>query len=51
MPDGASAEEVANLYECSDPEGPSVPADLGPALRDAYQRVHLRGLDPLRKAA
>ena len=49
--DGADAEQLANLYEFLILSGLSVPAELDPIMREAHRRVHLRGLDPLRKAA
>jgi hypothetical protein len=49
--DGADAEELANLYEFLILNGLSVPAELDQTMREAHRRVHLRGLDPLRKAA
>lgn len=51
MADGAEGEELANLYEFLILNGLSVPAELEPTMREAHRRVHLRGLDPLRKAA
>jgi hypothetical protein len=44
-------DDLANQYEFLVLYGLSVPADLGEKLRGAHRRVHLRGLDPLRKAA
>jgi hypothetical protein len=51
VPDGADAEELANLYEFLILNGLSVPAEFEQTMREAHRRVHLRGLDPLRKAA
>ena len=45
------ADDLANQYEYLVLYGLSVPADLDEKLRQAHRRVHLRGLDPLRKAA
>lgn len=44
-------DDLANQYEFLVLFGLSVPANLDVELREAYRRVHLRGLDPLRKAA
>jgi hypothetical protein len=44
-------EELANLYEYLVLRDSHVPAELVGAMTDAYRRVHLRGLDPLRRAA
>ena len=51
MADGADADGLANQYEFLILNGLSVPADLDQTMREAHRRVHLRGLDPLRKAA
>jgi hypothetical protein len=48
---GANAEDLANQYEFLVLYGLRVLADLDEILREAHRRVHLRGLDPLRKAA
>jgi hypothetical protein len=50
-PGGPNASDLANQYELLILKGLSVPADLDLKLREAYRRVHLRGLDPLRKTA
>jgi hypothetical protein len=44
-------DELANRYESLVLYGLSVPADLDKKLREAHRRVHLRGIDPLRRAA
>ena len=44
-------EELANLYEYLVLLQLHVPAELVGAMTDAYRRVHIRGLDPLRRAA
>jgi hypothetical protein len=49
--EGADVDDLANQYEFLVLNGLSVPADLDEKLREAHRRVHLRGLDPLRKAA
>ncbi len=49
--EGGNSEELANLYEFLILNRLSVPADLDQNLREAHRRVHLRGLDPLRKTA
>ena len=49
--DGASAEELASVYEVLILMGISVPPNLVEAMREAHRSVHLRGLDPLRKTA
>lgn len=49
--DQANAEDLANQYEFLILNGLSVPADLDETMREAHRRVHLRGLDPLRKTA
>jgi hypothetical protein len=49
--EGAGADELANQYEFLLLYGFPVPADLDQKLREAHRRVHLRGLDPLRKTA
>ena len=45
----AGADDLANQYEVLILYGLPVPADLDQKLREAHRRVHLRGLDPLRK--
>jgi hypothetical protein len=49
--EGASAEDLANRYEFLVLYGLTVPTDLDEILQEAHRRVHLRGLDPLRKPA
>jgi hypothetical protein len=49
--EGADADDLANQYEFLVLYGRSVPADLDQTMREAHRRVHVRGLDPLRKAA
>jgi hypothetical protein len=49
--DGADAEVMANRYEFLILNGLSGPADLDQAMREAHWRVHLRGLDALRRSA
>jgi hypothetical protein len=44
-------EDTANRYEFLILNDLSVPAELDQTMREAHQRVHLRGLDPLRRAA
>jgi len=44
------SDDLANRYEFLVLYGVSVPADLDQKLREAHRKVHLRGLDPLRKA-
>ena len=51
LADGADADDLANEYEFLILNGLSVPADLDQKMREAHRRVHLRGLDPLRKIA
>lgn len=46
---GADADDLANHYEFLLLYDLSVPADLVQKLREAHRRVHLRGIDPLRK--
>jgi len=46
----ANVDDLAKVYEFLILNGISVPVDLDMAMRDAHRRVHLRGLDPLRKA-
>jgi len=50
-PKGADADDLANHYEFLVLYDLSVPADLEQKLREAHRTVHLRGLDPMRKAA
>jgi hypothetical protein len=50
-PDEDDVDDLANHYEYLILNGVSVPAGLDQAMREAYRRVHLRGLDPLRRAA
>jgi hypothetical protein len=45
------SEDLANRYEFLVLYGVSVPADLDQKLREAHRRIHLRGLDPLRRPA
>jgi hypothetical protein len=49
--EGAHADDLANQYEVLIMYGLPVPAELDQKLRQAHRRVHLRGLDPLRKVA
>ena len=51
LPDEVNLDDLANQYEFLVLYGLSVPAVLDGTLREAHRRVHLRGLDPLRKAA
>jgi hypothetical protein len=46
---GAGADDLADQYEVLILYSLPVPADLDQKLREAHRRVHLRGLDPLRK--
>ena len=47
----ADADDLANRYEFLVLYGLSVPVDLDQTMREAHRTVHLRGLDPLTKAA
>jgi hypothetical protein len=49
--EGTDADDLANQYEFLVLYDLPVPVDLAPKLREAHRRVHLRGLDPLSKAA
>jgi hypothetical protein len=49
--EGADVDDLANQYEFLVLYGLPVPAGLDPKLQEAHRRVHLRGLDPLRKTA
>lgn len=51
MAGGGDTDELANQYELLILNGESVPANLDQTMREAHRRVHLRGLDPLRKTA
>jgi hypothetical protein len=51
LDDQARDEELANLYEYLVLQDLAVPPPLVEAMRAAYRRVHLRGLDPMRRAA
>ena len=48
---GGDTDELANQYELLILNRQSVPANLDQTMREAHRRVHLRGLDPLRKTA
>jgi len=48
---GETVDELANQYEFLVLYGLPVPAILDGTLQEAHRRVHLRGLDPLRKTA
>jgi len=47
----ANTDDLASQYEFLVLYGLSVPAYLDQKLRAAHRTVHLRGIDPLRKAA
>jgi hypothetical protein len=49
--DHAHDEELANLYEHLVLHDVAIPVDLFEAMRAAYRRVHLQGVDPLRRVA
>jgi hypothetical protein len=49
LADRADADDLANEYEFLILNGLSVPTNLDQIMREAYRRVHLRGLDPLNK--
>lgn len=51
LADQARDEELANLYEYLVLQDLAVPAHLVEAMCVAYRRIHLRGLDPMRRAA
>jgi hypothetical protein len=51
LADRTDADDLANQYEFLILNGLSVPADLDQKMREAHRRVHLRGLEPLRKTA
>jgi hypothetical protein len=51
VPDEADVDDLANQYEFLVLYGLPVPAVLDGTLREAHRKVHLRGLDPLGKAA
>jgi len=48
---GGDTDGLANQYELLILNRQSVPANLDQTMREAHRRVHLRGLDPLRKTA
>ena len=49
--EAANTDDLANQYEFLVLYDLPVPVDLDPELREAHRKVHLRGLDPLRKPA
>ncbi len=51
MEGAADADELANQYELLILTGLPVAPNLDQTMREAHRRVHLRGLDPLRKTA
>ena len=48
---GTDADDLANRYEFLVLYGVSITAELDQKLREAHRKVHLRGIDPLHKAA
>jgi hypothetical protein len=48
--DRARDEQLAKLYEYLVLRDLSIPAGVEEAMRAAYRRVQLRGLDPLRRS-